>query len=221
VGSGQLYRAPLADVAAAGAAAHLRLQQPFQAECDASYVAYHDRRVWVGEFVSAKDNRFPGQPAHRLKDRDGHPKYAWACGYALDADENLPAAAGDRPPPPAAVLSVREHVQGMAFLDGRIILSTSYGRAQDSHLAVYKNPLPGEWKKPHATVKVGGENVPLWFLDGKNQVGRGIDFPPMSEGVTAYRGRLAVVCESGAEKYREKGHVPLDSIIFLAPPEAR
>ena len=32
-----------------------------------------------------------------------------------------------------------------------------------------------------------------------------------------YGKRLAVICESGAEKYQKGGHGPLDSVIFFAP----
>ncbi len=216
VGSGKVYRASLADVSAAKRFDHLRLQKPFHAECDASFIAYHDKRVWVGEFVAVKDEKFKGNPAHYLKDRNGTPKHAWVCGYTLDADEDLPATVGDKSPPPSAVLSVRDDVQGLAFHHGHIVLSTSYGRGKDSHLATYKDPLLTEGKKPHKMVEVGLAKVPLWFLDGQNKVGKEIDFPPMSEGITAYHNRLAVICESGAERYKAKGHAPLDNIIFLA-----
>src|ERR1043165_8185682 len=143
VGSGKLYRVPLADILAAKKVDYLRLQKPFQAETNASYVAYHNKRVWVGEFVSIKDPKFKGKPAHYVKDRSGEQKHAWIRGYALDADENLATVAGNKPVPPV-VLSVRDHVQGLAFQQGNIILSTSYGRTKDSHLVVHKTPFPGE-----------------------------------------------------------------------------
>jgi hypothetical protein len=216
VGSGQLYRAPLKDIAAAKPVDHLRLQKLFHAECDASYVAYDDKRVWVGEFVTTQDEKFKGNPAHHMQDRNGTEKYAWACGYALDADENVTGAADGSAPAPAAVLSTRQSVQGMAFLEGRIVLSTSFG-GKDSVLAAYSNPLAGERSEPDKTVKVGDTKVPLWFLDGKNKAGKEIEFAPMSEGITAVGKRLAVICESGAEKYQKDGHTPLDNIIILAP----
>src|SRR5262245_12851432 len=64
VGSEQLYRASLEDILTAQRFAHLSLQKLFHAECDASYIAYHDGRVWVGEFVSIKTPEFKGTPAH-------------------------------------------------------------------------------------------------------------------------------------------------------------
>lgn len=216
VASKQLYRAPLADVLAAPRNDHLRLQKMFHAECDASYVAYHDKQVWVGEFVATTDPQYQGNSAHYLKDRNGTNKHAWIAGYALDAADNPKGATGGKAPPPTAVLSVREHVQGLAFLDDRIILSTSYGRTKDSLLAAYANPLRRESKKPHVMVQAGGVKVPLWFLDGKNKI-RETDFPPMSENITPYGKGLAVLCESGAAHYQKGGRSPLDSVVFFQP----
>jgi hypothetical protein len=71
---------------------------------------------------------------------------------------------------------------------------------------------------PHERVKVGDTEVPLWFLDGKNKVGKEFDFRPMSEGIAAYGKWLAALCESGAEIYQKDGQGLLDSVIFLTLP---
>jgi hypothetical protein len=220
VGSGPvLYRVPLAAIVAARPLDHLQLQPLFEPECTASNVAYHDKRVWVGEFVLRERGRM-GDPAHEQTDRKSTKKYAWVAGYALDGNENVIGAAGGKAPPPAAVLSVRQKVQGMAFLGDHIFLSMSFDRKDDSTLAVYKNPLPGELSSPHRMVKpkAGGKEVPLWFLDGLNRVGDDLDLPPMCEGITAYGDSLALVFESGAEKYQEGGRGPIDTVVFLKPP---
>jgi hypothetical protein len=220
VGSGQLYRVPLAAVAAAKPVDHLQLGTPFKAACTASYVAYSDKRVWVGEFVSVADN-VKGDPTHHLKDRNGSDKYAWVAGYALDANDDLAGAEGGRRAPPAAILSVRQKVQGMAFQGGQIVLSISYGRKAASTLADYADPLRDGLKEPHATVKVGDAAVPVWFLDGKNRQWDIDDFPPMTEGIAGYGKRLAVICESGAEEYQEGGRGPLDCVVYLTPTAGR
>ena len=212
VGSGHLYRAPLAAIAAAQPVAHLTLRRQFPAACTASYVAFHDRRVWVGEFVSQADG-IRGAPAHVLKDRNGIRKYAWVAGYAVDANED--GAGEGELPTPVAILSVRQKVQGLAFLGDSILLSTSYGRRNDSTLAAYANPLQ---EQPHGTAQVMGVKVPVWFLDGRNRQWEIDDFPPLSEGVTPFGPRFGVICESGAEAYLKGGRGPLDSVIFLTPP---
>ena len=64
-------------------------------------------------------------------------------------------------------------------------------------------------------VKVNsGATVPLWFLDGENYLGE-IDFPPMSEGIVMIGDRLAVLSESGAQKYQFGGKGPLDLVVLL------
>lgn len=212
IGSGELYRVPLKAIEDADTSDYLRLQPPFEAECTASFVAYYDKQVWVGEFVS-RENNYKSNAAHEVKDRKGVEKYAWIVGYALDDAEELRGTAGGKRPPPAAVISIRQKVQGMAFLDDRIILSMSYGRDNDSTLAAYTNPLR---EKRHRTVEVDGETVPLWFLDGVNKKWED-DYPPMSEGIAAYGDRFALVFESGADKYQKDGRGPIDTILFFKP----
>lgn len=214
VGSGELYRVPLAAVEAARPVDYLRLQPSFETECSASFVAYHKKRVWVGEFVS-REHDIQGNPAHKLKDRKGVWKYAWVVGYALDGNEDLKGTAGGKRPPPGAVISIRQKVQGLAFLGDSIVLSMSYGRKNDSSLAGYTNPLQ---EKRHRTVEVDGKTVPVWFLDGENKEWERDDFPPMSEGITAYGNRFALVFESGAAKYQKGGRGPIDTVLFFKPP---
>lgn len=78
--------------------------------------------------------------------------------------------------------------------------------------------MEAEPKKPHRTVEIDGVKVPLWFLDGKNRQWEIDDFPPMSEGITAYGDRLAVVFESGAKEYQKGGRGPMDTVLYLTPP---
>jgi hypothetical protein len=216
IGSGSLYRVPLADIAAAAPVAHLHLQTLFRAEPTASYVSYEDKRVWVGEFVL--ENKVKYTSPHRLKARDGAGQYAWIAGYDLDENENIAGFAGN-PPPPAAVLSTREKVQGLAFLDGHAILSISYGRKNKSTLAVYADPLKAK-EPPHTTVTLAGKSVPVWFLDSKNLI-RDITFPPMTEGITPLDHQLGMLFESGAAKYQNGGLGPLDTLVYIPSPSAR
>jgi len=79
-------------------------------------------------------------------------------------------------------------------------------------IVVYRNPI-GE--TAHETVVMGGgDNVPLWFLDGENYIGE-IDCPPMSEGIVMVGNHLAVLFESGASKYLIGGKGPVDRVMML------
>jgi hypothetical protein len=79
-------------------------------------------------------------------------------------------------------------------------------------IVVYRNPIGDE---PHTTVTLSnGNRVPLWFLDGENYLGE-IDFPPMSEGIVMIGNQLAVLSESGANKYQFGGKGPVDRVMLL------
>ena len=215
---GRALRFPLAAFLSDGPPAVVRATAAVTHETRASFCAARDGddgdELWVGEFARyrldplAKD--FPTDPAHRSTNRAGAKKYAWVC--RSDPADPTGTVTG--------VLSVRQRVQGLAFLPGsgdaggEVVLSVSYGRANRSKLAFYRDPTGGP---PHDTVTVAGRAVPLWFLDAENHV-RTVDFPPMSEGVAFVPGsspRLAVLAESGAAKYRPGGLGPLDVVILL------
>ena len=69
-------------------------------------------------------------------------------------------------------------------------------------------------EEAHGTVTLDTCEVPLWFLDGANYIGK-IDFPPMAEGIVMIGDKLAVLSESGAEKYLDGGEGPLDHVLLL------
>jgi hypothetical protein len=191
VGSGAVYRVTVEDVVAARPVDYLRIKKVFRAECTASYLAFNGDRLWVGEFVIDGNESFAGCASHRLLDRQGRQKHAWACAYALDDEENVVGAGGQEGPEPNAVISTRQSVHGMAFFGNHIVVSTSYGKS-DSLLGIYRNPLLEQGDTPHAKVRVGGSDVPLWFLDGQNHVGKDIPYPPRAEGIATVGDSLAV-----------------------------
>jgi hypothetical protein len=207
VGSDRLYRVPLSDVSKAKAIDVLRLKPAFATESKTAYLACSEQVLWVGEFVLDKDPK--ANPAHHLKDRDGQPRDAWVSGYVLDEQDDAKAKglAANDPLPPDFVLAVRSKVQGIAFLRNQVCLSISYGR---------NNPSKG---RPHQMVKMqNGTIVPVWFLDGKNRI-KEIAYPPMSEGIVPCKNGFAVICESGAKKYRKGAkHEPLDYVVRIPAP---
>ncbi|MEM8672035.1 MAG: hypothetical protein AAGG48_31250 [Planctomycetota bacterium] len=169
-------------------------------ETQASFCTATPSLLLVGEFAYGR--KYPTDSSHHLDDRKGVRKYAWVCGY----DKSDPMGA------PVCILSVRQKVQGMCVSGDRVFLSLSYGRANRSQIVIYRNPI-GE--AAHRTVSLSdGSDVPLWFLDGANYLGE-IDFPPMSEGIAMVGHELAVLSESGANKYLFGGKGPLDRVLLL------
>lgn len=56
--------------------------------------------------------------------------------------------------------------------------------------------------------------VPVWHLDSTN-LEHSITAPPMSEGIAVVGDKLAVLYESGADKYRRTARLPQDRIHLL------
>ncbi len=178
--------------------------QAFIPEAWASFSTYHDGLLWVGEFVY-QASKYHSNASHHTRDRAGQPHYAWICGYetaTLDVET----------PRPRSLLSVRQKVQGIQIRGEYIFLSISYGRRNDSLLAVYHNPFRDS---PHTHISWDdGGSVPLWYLDETNLIVE-IVLPPLSEGITRIGEKLAVLFESGAQKFQHGRKTPIDQLLLL------
>lgn len=100
------------------------------------------------------------------------------------------------------IYHIPSKVQGIAFDDnGRVLLSTSYGRKSSSYLKIYNSA--GEMSK----------NVEKYI--------KSIEMPPCSEGIDFDNQRLYVIFESAGKKYLEgtdgngKSIAPLDKILII------
>ena len=178
------------------------MQQRFATEAtyEVAFCSVYDGQVWAGEF--ALDDKYPTDPAHHLTARDGEARRGWISAYdPLQGFEH-----------PQRVLSIPDRAQGMFATEDYIYLSISYGRRYRSSLEIHRNPLS---EPPHRIVQTSkGQDVPLWFLDGKNHL-RSIDLPPMSQNIIIIDEQVAVLFESGAPKFRWFGKKPLDHIVLL------
>ncbi|RJX38846.1 hypothetical protein D3P09_15065 [Paenibacillus pinisoli] len=213
-----LYRLDVADIEAAQHGGEVRFTGVIPVPLQAAFMTYADGVLWVGEFYEAKS--YPTDPQHHIANRDGETHYAWMAGYELSVDTGLPGADnwnGDKAATatPDYLFSIREKVQGAAFDDSNVYLSTSYGRANDSTLFRYRTPdLAGT---PHASAVVNGVTVPLWFLDGQSaaETNASLVTVPMSEGIAVAGGELYVLLESGANKYRYTTTFIMDRMLKL------
>ena len=178
--------------------------QRFRPEAWASFSTYHDGILWIGEFVY-QDSRYHSVPSHHTKNLADQPHYAWICGYGT-------STLSDETPFPQYILSVRQKVQGIQWSKKHVFLSISWGRRNDSLIAVYRNPLNDP---PHKQIpSENGETIPLWYLDETNLLEE-IILPPLSEGITMVNGQLAILFESGAQKFQFGGRAPLDRLLLL------
>jgi hypothetical protein len=171
-----------------------------EATHEVAFCGVFDGLVWAGEF--AYKNKYRTDVTHHLTARDGNKRLGWVCGYD-------PGKGFDQP---ARVLSIPDRAQGIYATEDYIFLSISYGRRNRSSIEIFHNPLN---EPPHDIVSTHDEKkVPLWFLDDLNQV-RSIDLPPMSENITVRDGKLLILFESGADKFRLFGKKPIDQLILV------
>ena len=198
-----LYRIPLTDLLPQ--CSEVTIVEEIKVPTRASLANCSGGILWVGDFQYSTS--YPTDEFRHMTNRQGKMYYAWTVGYRLDetTENELSAAAmsGGDFATPDIILSTTERIQGMAYLPevGQIALSQSYGRTNSSTLFFYEDPMGDE---PHTTVTLNGTSVPVWFLDGKLSV-KQMPAIPMSEGIANVDGKLYVLFESGADKYRLGG----------------
>lgn len=141
--------------------------------------------LYAGEFYRA--GNYETEASHHME-KNGEMNEALV--YAYEKDET---ATGGWKSEPKFAISIRGLVQGFAIAGEEIFLSCSYG-LPNSTIYVYTNILGGETKDTF-------EGVPLYRLDKTNLL-RTLDAPCMSEGIAVKEGRLFVLFESDAQKYR-------------------
>ncbi len=182
----KLFRIPLAAYRALPAQAVCQFEEEIPVPVNASYCSYADGVLWVGEFQYGGD--YPTDASHRVSTKDGLQR-AWNCGYRMDGNQDFSA--------PDYILSITERIQGMTVLNGKIYLSQSYGRRNDSVIYRYGDVL----SFPAAqTVSLNGRDVPLWILDSTVREDA-LLCPPMTECLCAAGGEIYVVFESAAKTY--------------------
>lgn len=169
-----------------------------------AFCYYENGNVYAGEFYRA--GNYETDESHHI-DRNDEMNYAFV--YVFEGDEN--AKGGVVSDTPKTVISIREQVQGIAVYDGGIVLSTSYG-LPDSKLFFYRNVLQEECID---TISVNGERVPLYRLDGSN-LQSVLVAPCMSEEICIANGRVYILFESLANKYKYFVRTRTDSIMSIA-----
>lgn len=180
---------------------------------NASYCAYYDGILWVGEFQYGND--YKTDRSHRMKTPDGYYQ-AWACGYVLDEtqENEIKAEAltgGDAVPD--YILETTERIQGITVKGDSIYLSQSYGRTNTSSLYRYDGVL---LKEPDNTATVSEKEVPVWFLDQEKALSAVLFAPNMSECLCTVGDAIYVLFESGAETYLKGGSGnPMDRVFKL------
>lgn len=199
----KLYCIPLTEIIDAGQCGKITISEEISVPVAASFCNYSGGYLWVGDFQYGSS--YTTEEFRHMINREGNEYLAWIVGYKLtDATESgikAESMVNGSYATPDVVLSITNRIQGMTVSGNSIILSQSYGRANDSTLYVFENPIGAT---AHTETVLNGVTVPVYFLDGKLSCDK-VTALPMSEGIAYSDGKLYVLFESGADKYANDG----------------
>lgn len=191
VASGKsLVRFPVEEAINAKDGAAVKVTDSFQTGLQNAYCYYFDNVLYAGEFY--REQNYPTDQSHHIE-KDGETNYAFV--YAFEADENCEG--GVKNSDPILTISVPALVQGIAIYEGGIALSTSYG-LPNSHIYFYER-------------KEGDVENNMLRLDSSD-LKDDLVAPCMSEEIYEEDGRLYILFESKAEKYRQFVRRQVDTV---------
>lgn len=217
--SAHFYRVPLSHIMQAEDGAELKLPEPLSTEVTCSTAAYSEGVLYIGEFRSS-DGSYSTPKSHTFTSEDGTQNHALMAAFQLDESTDALAPhhidetrKNKRFVKPDFFISIPDEVQGAAFIRDHIVLSRSYGRTNNSRLSVYQSPL--DEPPDHTFTFPNDHTVPVRLLD-ESRHRKTIVAPPMTEGITAFSGALALLFESAADKYRRTSRYPQDRIHIIS-----
>lgn len=169
---------------------HLQATEMVPLDFSPAFMNIEDGQLYAGNFYYPGDYETPAN--HHIITPDGTENPA--VMYAFPEEPETP---GRFSTVPDEVFSIPGMVQGTCLsAEGDIVLSTSFGIAP-SHLLAYSVDLAA----PDGTFTTNdGNEVPLFCLDSRNQVGD-LEGPPMQEGIESHDGRIFTSDESASNKY--------------------
>ncbi len=211
---GKLLRIELSQLTASAPSGSLQIRESLPVPVKASFCNFSAGILWVGDFYIPNSSNNQTPQWRWLTSPSGTAYQGWCVGYRLSDTENQLAADAYSQSEgywmPDYILAIDQKTQGFTVLeDGSMVLSHSYGRKNDSTLAIYRPVLQTE---PHMQITLGSRSLPVWFLDADTRSSL-YTVLPMTEGVCSTGDRLLVLFESGAKMYREDGGVnPTDRV---------
>ncbi len=206
-----VYRARLQDTLNIPNEGKLKMEEFIRTAVKGSFASFADNTLWIGEFTS-RDGSYSAAKSHTVKTGSGV-NHGWMAGYNLDPDTDLIKSNAMKGGSlyPDKIISIPDEVQGAAFYKEFLILSTSYGRTNKSRLVSYRLPSPDR-----NINQAAGISIPITVLTSAEKI-KTVVVPPMSEGLAVYNDSIAVLYESGSDKYRSTALLPQGRIQMLDP----
>lgn len=198
----KIYRIAMADIIAAENGGEVAFGRGIETDVKCSYINSDGEYLYAGEFYTyAFDGGYDTDASHHVSVSLTERSYSRCNAYKLS---DIEAAFDDAELVPEFVLTTPNRVQGFARLaDGSFVLSTSFGRNNDSFMLVYDDVTTGE---SDFELEYNGKKVPAYHLGNKDKTAT-LRQPPMLEGVDANGNEIIGVFESGAKKYSDSAFI--------------
>lgn len=202
-GNYRIAAIPLSELPAEGAH-NITVTETIVMAMSPSMLNYSNGYLWVGNFYypKGKYELSPNMPFTTVAS-DGSEYGCYILGFDMSKGHSR-LLSDDPYPLPDVILTAPDRIQGITLTDtGKVILSQSYGRANDSALLIY-TLNPGE--EPDLELNLNDQLIPAFLLDG-NRLAQSINAIPMSEGLaTTSDGNVLILYESGAIRYEDGKH---------------
>lgn len=180
----------------------------------ASYLFYDQGNLWAGTFYLSGSYDMGEYFNQKVKNSAGASYGGFAAMFPVDGNGRLTVPEGSAYAVPTLTLATVDKVQGFTCRDGKVTLSISYGRGNNSTLDFYSiDP-----EKATATYTADGKTYPMIVLDDTNRVKK-VTAMGMTEGITLdEKGNVLILFESGAQKYYNSKN-PTDCVWRFPFPE--
>ena len=202
-GSYQIAAIPLSALPSSGAH-DITVVETISMAMSPSMMNYSAGYLWVGNFYHPKaDYNLSPNMDYTTTAKDGSKYGCYILGFDMSQGHDRLLGA-DPYPMPDVILAAPDRIQGITLTDsGSVVLSQSYGRANDSTLLIYQLN-PGE--EPDLELTLNSQSIPAYLLDD-NRLAKSINSIPMSEGLaTTPDDQVLVLYESGAIRYEDGKH---------------
>lgn len=202
-GSYQIAAIPLAELPGEGSH-NITVMETIPMAMSPSMMNYSGGHLWVGNFYHPKaDYNLSPNMEYTTTAQDGSEYGCYIMGFDMTQGHNR-LLSEDPYPMPDVILAAPDRIQGITLTEtGKVVLSQSYGRANDSTLLIYSL---NSGEQPDLELTLNGQLVPAFLLDG-NRLAQSINSIPMSEGLTTDAdGRVLILYESGAIRYEDGKH---------------
>lgn len=197
----KIYRISVDEINAVADGGSVKLADSITVDIKCSFINSDGEYLYAGEFYTFDFNgAYDTDSAHHIAVSAFERSYARCCAYKLsELNESFDNGESNTPIPTFA-LALPNRVQGFARGEnGEFILSTSYGRNNDSFILVYDDVTATE---SDGKAIIGDREIPLFYFTNADKEAT-LRQPPLLEGIDSSSGKLYGIFESGAEKYSD------------------